>query len=128
MKTLYAAKSIPVGVHPTFKLLGLTFDLDIIMSTLLAAAIMMFLVFRMTTKATDGVPNKLQVLWEIISVDLVGNLAESAMGSRGKRYVPLGVTLFIFILIGASGSASILRSGLAAIFSSVAPFFSICPS
>jgi F-type H+-transporting ATPase subunit a len=99
VKTLYAVKSIPVGVHPTFKLLGLTFDLDIIMSTLLAAAIMLFLVFRMTAKVTDGVPSKLQVLWEIISVDLVGNLAESAMGSRGKRYVPLGVTLFIFILI-----------------------------
>lgn len=99
MRTLYAAKSIPVGIHPTFKLLGLTFDLDIIMSTLLAAAIMFFLVFRMTAKVTDGVPSKIQVLWEMISVDLVGALAVSAMGERGKRYVPLGVTLFIFILI-----------------------------
>jgi len=99
VKTLYAAKSIPVGVHPTFKLLGLTFDLDIIMSTVLAGAIMLFLVFRMTSKVTDEVPGKLQVLWEIISVDLVGALAISAMGERGKRYVPLGVTLFIFILI-----------------------------
>ena len=99
MKTLYAAKSIPVGVHPTFQAFGLTFDIDIIMSTVLAAAIVMFLVFRMTTRASDGVPTKLQVLWEMIAVDMVAAVAESAMGQRGKKFVPLGVTLFIFILV-----------------------------
>ena len=98
MKTLYAAKTIEVGVHPTAHFLGLTFDTDIIMSTLLALAIFMFLVFRMTTKVTDGVPSKIQVFWEMI-VGMVNDLAESAMGERGRRFVPLGVTLFLFILI-----------------------------
>ena len=35
MKTLYAAKTIAVGVHPTAHFLGMTFDTDIIASTLL---------------------------------------------------------------------------------------------
>ncbi|MBW4029287.1 MAG: F0F1 ATP synthase subunit A [Acidobacteria bacterium] len=98
MKTLYAAKVIEVGVHPTVHLLGMTFDTDIIMSTILAFAIFMFLVFRMTSKVTDGVPSKIQIFWEMI-VGMVSDLAESAMGDRGKRFVPLGVTLFLFILI-----------------------------
>jgi len=98
VKTLYAAKVIEVGVHPTAHFLGMTFDTDIITSTLLAFAIFMFLVFRMTAKVTDGVPGKLQVFWEMI-LGMVGDLAESAMGERGKRFVPLGVTLFLFILI-----------------------------
>jgi hypothetical protein len=86
------------GVHPTFHFLGMTFDSDIIASTLLAAAIFMLLVFLMTSKVTDGVPSKIQIFWEII-VGMVADLAESAMGERGKRFVPLGVTLFLFILI-----------------------------
>jgi F-type H+-transporting ATPase subunit a len=61
-------------------------------------AIFLFLGFRMVSKVTDGVPNKLQLFWEII-VTMVSELAESSMGSRGKRYVPIGVTLFLFILI-----------------------------
>lgn len=98
MKTLYAAKTIAVGVHPTVHIFGLTFDTDIITSTLVAMAIFLFLALRMTAKATDGVPGKLQVFWEMI-VGMVTDVAESAMGPRGRRYVPLGVTLFLFILI-----------------------------
>ena len=98
MKTLYAAKTIEVGVHPTAHLFGLTFDTDIIMSTVLAFLIFMYLVYAMTSKVTDGVPSKMQIFWEMI-VGMVTDLAESAMGERGKRFVPLGVTLFLFILI-----------------------------
>jgi len=47
VKTLYAAKTIHVGVHPTVKLLGLTIDTDIVTSTILAAAIFLFLGFWM---------------------------------------------------------------------------------
>ena len=96
---LFAAKTIEVGHHPTATILGLTLDLDIVFSTVVAAAIFLFLGFKMSRKATDGVPGKLQLMWEIIVVDLVGDLAESAVGPKGKRFVPLGVTLFVFILI-----------------------------
>jgi F-type H+-transporting ATPase subunit a len=98
VKTLYAAKTISVGVHPTVHLFGLVIDTDIVTSTVFAMAVLLFLGFRMTSKVTDGVPGKLQLFWEII-VDMVADLAESAMGPKGRRYVPIGVTLFLFILI-----------------------------
>ena len=98
MRTLYAAKTIEVGIHPTVQLLGLTIDTDIVTSTLLAMAIFLFLGFRMRAKITDGVPGKLQLFWEILT-EQVTDLAVSAMGPKGRRFVPLGVTLFLFILI-----------------------------
>ena len=98
MRTLYAAKTLSVGVHPTVHLFGLVIDTDIVTSTLVAAALFLFLGFRMRAKVTDGVPGKLQIVWEFI-VDQVSELATSAMGPKGKRYVPIGVTLFLFILI-----------------------------
>jgi F-type H+-transporting ATPase subunit a len=95
---LYAAKTIEVGVHPHLVFLGLSFDYDILLSTALAFIIFMFLALRLTSRVTDGVPGKLQVFWEMI-VGMVTDLAESAMGARGRKFVPIGVTLFLFILI-----------------------------
>jgi F-type H+-transporting ATPase subunit a len=98
VRTLYAAKGLSVGVHPTAQLFGLTIDLDVVASTLLAMAIFLYLGFRMRAKITDGVPGKLQLFWELL-VEQVSELAVSAMGPKGRRYVPIGVTLFLFILI-----------------------------
>ena len=50
MKTLSAAKNIAVGVHPTWHILHLTIDYDIVLSTLVAAAIFLFLGFCMAKK------------------------------------------------------------------------------
>jgi len=98
VKTLYAAKSIEVGVHPTLSVFGLTINLDIVASTLFAMTIFLFLAFRMRGKITAGVPSKLQLFWEVLT-EQVTDLAVSAMGPRGKKFVPIGVTLFLFILI-----------------------------
>lgn len=98
MRTLYAAKEISVGVHPEAHLFGLTIDTDIVTSTVLAALVLLFIGFRMRSKVTDGVPGKLQLFWEVL-VEQVSDLAESAVGPQGARFVPLGVTLFLFILI-----------------------------
>jgi F-type H+-transporting ATPase subunit a len=98
VKTLWAAKQIEVGVHPTVHVLGLTIDTDIVTSTLLAVAILLFLGFRMRAKVTDGVPGKLQLFWEIL-VEQVNELADSAIGPQGRRFVPIGVTVFLFVLI-----------------------------
>ena len=78
--------------------LGLAFDVDIITSTLLAMAIFLFLGFRMRARVTDGVPGKLQLFWELL-VEQVNELADSAVGPEGRRFVPIGVTMFLFILI-----------------------------
>ncbi len=95
---LFAAKQIHVGEHPVVHLLGLTIDTDIVTSTLLAMAIFLFLGFRMRAKITDGVPGKLQLFWEIL-VEQVTDLATSAIGPKGRRFVPVGITMFLFILI-----------------------------
>jgi F-type H+-transporting ATPase subunit a len=99
VKTLYAAKTITVGVHPHLSLFGLTIDTDIAASTLLALAIVIFMGLRLRAKVTDGVPGKFQLLWEILVVDIVGDLATSAVGEKGKKFVPIGVTVFIFVLV-----------------------------
>jgi F-type H+-transporting ATPase subunit a len=96
--SVLAAASISVGVHPEVHVFGLTIDTDIVTSTVLAAVILLFLGFRMRAKATDGVPGKLQLMWELL-VEQVNDLADSAIGPRGRRFVPIGVTLFLFILI-----------------------------
>jgi F-type H+-transporting ATPase subunit a len=93
-----AAGNISVGVHPQAHVFGLTIDTDIVTSTLLAAAILLYMGFRVRAKATDGVPGKLQLMWEVL-LEQVNDLADSAIGPRGRRFVPIGVTLFLFILI-----------------------------
>ena len=98
MKTLVAVKTIEVGVHPHLTVLGLTLDYDVVLSTLLAMAIFLFLGFRMRASITDGVPGKLQLFWEIL-VEQVSDLAGSAIGPQGRRFVPIGVTIFLFVLI-----------------------------
>jgi F-type H+-transporting ATPase subunit a len=80
------------------QVLGLTIDTDIVIASLVAMAIFLLLGFRMRSKVTDGVPGKLQLIWEIL-VDVVQDLAVSVMGPRGRRFVPIGVTLFLYILI-----------------------------
>lgn len=98
MRMLVAAGNISVGVHPQAHVFGLTIDTDIVTSTLLAAAILLYMGFRVRAKVTDGVPGKLQLMWELL-VEQVNDLADSAIGPKGRRFVPIGVTLFLFILI-----------------------------
>jgi len=94
-----AGKTIEVGTYPHWRLFGLTLDANVVVSTLVAAVVFLILGLLMRRKITDGVPGKLQLIYEIIVVDVVGNLAESAIGPKYKRFVPIGVTVFIFILI-----------------------------
>jgi F-type H+-transporting ATPase subunit a len=93
-----AVKTIPVGVHPGWHIFGFTVYYDIVLSTVVAAIIFLWLGFAMRRKATSGVPSKLQLIWEIL-VEQVSDLADSAIGPQGQRFVPLGATLFLFLLI-----------------------------
>ena len=94
-----AGKTIHIGEYPTAKLFGLIFDVTTVISTVLAALVFLALGFAMRRKVTSGVPGKLQLIYEIITVDIVGELAESSIGPKFKRFVPIGVTFFIFILL-----------------------------
>ena len=99
MKMLYAAKTIHVGDHPHLSVFGLTLDTDILMSTVLALLIIIFMGWYLRKHITDGVPGKFQLIWEILVVDIVGDLVKSSLGEKGKRFIPLGVTVFFFVLV-----------------------------
>ncbi len=95
---LLATAKISVGEHAaTVKVLGMTIDLDIVWATLAAAAIVLGLGFWARAKATPGVPGKLQLFFETV-VTQVEDLTSSAIGPEGSKYIPLAVTLFLFIL------------------------------
>ncbi len=93
-----AVGKITVGDHAvTTKVFGLTIDVDIVYATLVAAAIVLGLGFWARSKATSGVPGRLQLFWETV-VEQVCDLTDSAIGPEGRRFVPLATALFLFIL------------------------------
>lgn len=94
------AATIDVGTHETVKLFGVTLNWDTILTTLIAGAIVVGLGLYMRWKATkDGVPSKLQLIFETV-VDAVNKQVEESMGIKVAPYVvPMAVTLFLFILI-----------------------------
>jgi F-type H+-transporting ATPase subunit a len=100
MSTVVLAKTtIEVGVHPTVTFLGLTFNIDTIISTVVAGIIVLGLGFWLRSKVTStGVPSRVQLFWETLTKAITDQV-ESMMGVRIAPYtVPLGVALFLFIL------------------------------
>lgn len=96
---ILASGNITIGNHHgVIHVAGLTIYLDVVWTTLIAAGIVLGLGLLMRRKATSGVPGKLQLFWEVL-VEQVSDLAESAIGPTGRRFVGLGVTFFFFILI-----------------------------
>ena len=100
MSMLLATGKITVGHPPVspVKLGPLTINPEIVWSSLLAAAIVLALGFAVRRKATKGVPGKLQLAYETI-VEQIREVADSSIGTEGRRFVPLAITLFLFILI-----------------------------
>jgi F-type H+-transporting ATPase subunit a len=82
-----------VVAHPG----GLTINMDIVWSTLIAAAFVLTLGGLMARKATAGVPGRLQLAWEVI-VEQIQELTDSTIGPEGRQFVPLAVVLFVLIL------------------------------
>jgi F-type H+-transporting ATPase subunit a len=96
---ILASGNITIGDHHgVVRVGGLTIYLDVVWTTLLAAAIVLGLGLLMRRKVTSGVPGKLQLLWELI-VEQVSDLAASAIGPEGVPFVGLGVTVGLFILV-----------------------------
>ncbi|CAM3972205.1 F0F1 ATP synthase subunit A [Smaragdicoccus niigatensis] len=92
------AEGIPVGEHIDKTIFGMTFNLDTIYCTLIAAAVVLGLAFYLRAKVTSGVPSGVQLFFEGITVQLRGQI-ESAIGMKVAPFVlPLAVTLFVFIL------------------------------
>ena len=99
--TILAAESgIQVGHHTEANWFGLTVNTDTVLSTAIAAVIVLGLAFFLRAKVTStGVPNGVQLFWEAITVQL-RNQIEAAIGMKIAPFVlPLAVTLFVFILV-----------------------------
>jgi F-type H+-transporting ATPase subunit a len=95
---MVVASGITVGEHPTFKLFGLTFNRDTLLSTGIAGLIVVGLGLYMSSHISSGVPSKLQLFFEAL-VDWVNKQVEESMGIKVAPFVvPLAVTLFFFIL------------------------------
>ena len=101
-----AATEIEVGHHTEAHLLGMTFNTDTIISTLVAAAIVIGLALFLRAKITSGVPNGVQLFFEAVTVQM-RNQIESAIGMKIAPFaLPVAITLFVFIL--ASNWLSVL--------------------
>jgi F-type H+-transporting ATPase subunit a len=96
---LAAEGEITPGEHWTGEFLGLTFNLDTIVGTLIAGVIVCGLGYYMAQRATKGRPSGLQLAFEALAA-WVQNQVREGMGRRVPRgVVGLCITLFAFILI-----------------------------
>lgn len=90
--------NITPGAHPTVDVLGLTFNIDTIIGTLVAGVIVCSLGLFMASRATKGRPSGLQIAFEALAGWVQGQVKEG-MGVRAPRgVVGLCITLFAFIL------------------------------
>jgi F-type H+-transporting ATPase subunit a len=92
------AADIAVGEHDTFKFLGMTFNIDTMYTTVIAAAVTLGFLYWVARKASSHVPNKTQVVVELV-VNQTRTYIQDAVGHGVPPWlVPLGVALFFFIL------------------------------
>ncbi len=99
-ESILAAPKIDVGEHLQRTWLGMTVNVDTVLSTAIAGVIVIALAFFLRAKVTStGVPGGVQLFWEAITIQMRGQI-ESAIGMRIAPFVlPLAVTIFVFILI-----------------------------
>jgi F-type H+-transporting ATPase subunit a len=90
--------NIPVGDHVQRKIGGITFNLDTIWTTFVAAAIVIGLGLYLRRKVTSGTPGKLQLMWELVTGS-VGDQVENSLGPEYRHVVPLGVSIFTLVLV-----------------------------
>lgn len=93
-----ATGTIDVGVHPTIQLFGLTFNVDTMYTSVIAAVLTIAFCLWVTRRSRTGVPTKPQVALETV-LNQAKNYTEQAVGHDIPPWlVPLGFTLFFFIL------------------------------
>lgn len=100
MSEFFAAEGgVQVGEHPQWHVLGLTINVDTVISTAVAATIVVAFALYLAAKATSGVPSRLQLIFESVT-DQVERQVEGNLGIRTAPFVvPLAISLFFFILI-----------------------------
>lgn len=102
------AATVTVGEHIEKRFLGMTFDVDTILSTVVAGLVVVALGLALRRQVTSGTPRRLQLAWEAIVEFWEAQVFET-IGPGGERIVPLAVALFVFIL--AANWIEIIPSG-----------------
>ena len=99
-QTSYLAEAaIEVGHHQQATFLGLTWNIDTIVASAIAAVIVIALAFFVKAKITSGKPNTVQLYFEVLTVQMRSQI-ENSIGMKIAPFVlPLAVTLFTYILI-----------------------------
>jgi F-type H+-transporting ATPase subunit a len=95
---LLPSANITVGEHHTARFLGMTFNVDTIWATLVAGGIVLVLGLVVASKATSGVPGKLQLIWESI-VNWLTQLVTDNIGRPDRNVIQLAIMLFTLILL-----------------------------
>lgn len=96
---LAAEGTVEVGVHKEWEVLGLTLNVDTVISTLIAAAVVLGFGLYIAWRASAGVPSGLQLLFETVTHQ-VEEQVEDQMGIKTAPFVvPLAISLFFFILV-----------------------------
>ena len=85
---------IKVGDHPTAG----PFNIDTVGTTLLAMVLVIGMGVYVAKRASAGRPSKLQIIWELLT-GYIGDLVEQNLGPRYRQVVPLGVSIFLLVLI-----------------------------
>ncbi|MGV9479802.1 F0F1 ATP synthase subunit A [Gordonia aichiensis] len=94
-----AEAQIEVGHHKQVEWLGMTWNIDTIIATAIAAVIVIALAFFARSRMTSKRPNSVQLFFEAVTTQMRSQI-ENSMGMKvGGFVLPLAVTLFTFILI-----------------------------
>jgi len=92
------AADINVGEHDTFQFLGMTFNVDTMYATVIAAVVTLAFLGWVARKASSTVPTRTQVVVEMV-VTQTRTFVRDAVGHNIPSWlVPFGVALFFFIL------------------------------
>ena len=91
------AGAITVGNSPTIKLFGLTVNKYDVIASLVAGVLVIGIGLAVRVNITADVPGRMQLVFETLST-AVSNQVESSIGAKGRRIVPLAMTLFLYIL------------------------------
>jgi len=93
------ALNIEVGHHITWHVFGVSWNVDTILSTLVAGAIVIAMGFAVRRHVSARNPTGLQLFWETVT-GWVERQVEETMGIRTAPFVvPLATTLFVFLLV-----------------------------
>jgi F-type H+-transporting ATPase subunit a len=91
---LSGLSQIKVGEHPTVG----PFNIDTVGTTLLAVVVVLAMGIYVAKRASAGNPSKLQIIWELLT-GYIGDLVETNIGPQYRQVVPLGVTIFVLVLV-----------------------------